>query len=62
MAVQKFVRLGEARGDFVEVTQGLTAGESIVSNGAFKLRNGAAVSPNNALAPEAKLAPTPSDT
>jgi len=62
VAVQKFVRLGEARGDFVEVTQGLTAGEDIVSNGAFKLRNGAAVSPNNALAPEAKLAPTPSDT
>ncbi len=62
VVVQKFVRLGETRGDFVEVTQGLAEGEDVVSNGAFKLRNGAAVTLHNDLAPEAKLAPTPSDT
>jgi membrane fusion protein (multidrug efflux system) len=59
IAKQRFVRLGERKGDFVEVTEGLTAGETIVSSGAFKLRNGVTVSINNALAPEAQLAPRP---
>jgi membrane fusion protein (multidrug efflux system) len=61
VARQKFVRLGERRGDFVAVAEGLTAGETIVSSGAFKLRNGAAVVVNNALAPDAKLAPKPAE-
>ncbi len=61
VAQQKFVRLGERRGDFVAVTSGLSAGETIVSSGAFKLRNGMAVAVNNALAPGAKLAPKPAD-
>ena len=42
-ARQKFVRLGERRGDQVAVVSGLVAGETIVSTGAFKLRNGAGV-------------------
>jgi membrane fusion protein (multidrug efflux system) len=61
VARQKFVRLGERRGDFVEVTSGLSAGETVVSSGAFKLRNGMAVVVNNALAPNIQLAPKPSD-
>ncbi len=61
VARQKFVRLGERRGDFVEVVSGLSAGETIVSSGGFKLRNGAAVAVNNALAPEAQVAPRPAD-
>jgi membrane fusion protein (multidrug efflux system) len=61
VARQKFVRLGERRGDFVEVTSGLSAGETVVSSGAFKLRNGMAVVVNNALAPSLQLAPKPSD-
>jgi membrane fusion protein (multidrug efflux system) len=61
VARQKFVRLGERRGDFVEVTSGLSAGATIVSTGAFKLRNGASVLVNNALAPQAELAPKPTD-
>lgn len=61
VARQKFVRLGERRGDFVAVVSGLTAGETIVSAGAFKLRNGMAVAVNDALAPGAKLDPKPSD-
>jgi membrane fusion protein (multidrug efflux system) len=36
---QEIVRTGEARGDFIEVISGLNAGESIVINGAFKLRD-----------------------
>jgi membrane fusion protein (multidrug efflux system) len=59
VAKQKFVRLGERRGDLVAVTDGLTPGERIVSSGAFKLRNGVTVAVNDSLAPDAKLAPTP---
>ncbi len=57
IARQKFVRTGERRGDIVAVISGLNAGETIVSSGAFKLRNGGAVAVNNALAPNAQLAP-----
>ena len=58
---QKFVRTGERRGDLVAVTAGLTAGETIVSSGAFKLRNGAAVAVNDKLAPQARETPNPTD-
>ncbi|HZR08169.1 MAG TPA: efflux RND transporter periplasmic adaptor subunit [Myxococcales bacterium] len=61
IAHQKFVRLGERRGDLVAVTSGLSAGETIVSSGAFKLRNNAAVVVHNELAPNAEVAPTPVD-
>ena len=59
LARQQFVRLGERRGDFVEVTSGLTAGQTVVSSGVFKLKNGAAVVLNNALAPPVEAAPQP---
>jgi membrane fusion protein, multidrug efflux system len=59
---QEFVRIGEARGDFVAVTQGLKAGETVVSTGVFKLRNGMAVVVNNDLAPKPELNPKPPDT
>ncbi|HTN53784.1 MAG TPA: efflux RND transporter periplasmic adaptor subunit [Anaeromyxobacter sp.] len=61
VARQRFVRTGERRGDLVAVLSGLKAGETVVSTGAFKLRNGAAVAVNNALAPAAQLAPKPTD-
>ena len=61
VARQKFVRLGERRGDLVAVVSGLTAGETVVSSGAFKLRNGATVVVRNDLAPSAELAPKPVD-
>jgi membrane fusion protein (multidrug efflux system) len=56
---QQVVELGEKRGDFVAVVSGLEAGETIVSTGAFKLRNGQAVVVDNTLAHEFKLAPKP---
>ena len=59
---QTFVRIGEARGDFVSVTQGLKAGETVVSTGVFKLRNGMAVTVNNDLAPKPQLNPNPVDS
>jgi membrane fusion protein (multidrug efflux system) len=59
---QQFVRIGEARGDFVSVTEGLKAGETVVSTGVFKLRNGMAVTINNDLAPKPQVNPTPVDS
>jgi membrane fusion protein (multidrug efflux system) len=59
---QQFVRVGEARGDFVAITQGLKAGETIVSTGVFKLRNGMPVTINNELAPKPQLNPKPIDS
>ena len=59
---QQFVRVGEARGDFVAVTQGLKEHQTVVSTGVFKLRNGMAVSVNNDLAPKPELNPKPPDT
>lgn len=56
---QQFVRLGESRGDFKAVTDGLQGGETIVSTGVFKLRNGMAVEIDNTLAPEFVLQPKP---
>jgi membrane fusion protein, multidrug efflux system len=60
-ARQKFVRLGERRGDLVAVVSGLEANETIVSSGAFKLHNGSAVVLRNDLAPTAEIAPRPTD-
>jgi membrane fusion protein (multidrug efflux system) len=59
---QQFVRIGEARGDFVSITNGLKAGEKVVGTGVFKLRNGMTVAINNDLAPKPQLNPTPADS
>jgi membrane fusion protein (multidrug efflux system) len=60
-ARQQFVRLGERRGDWVAVASGLTAGQTIVGSGAFKLRSGARVAIKNDLAPKPELTPDPTD-
>jgi membrane fusion protein (multidrug efflux system) len=61
VAQPRFVRLGERRGDLVAVVSGLKEGETVVSNGAFKLRKGVAVIVNNTLAPPVELDPKPTD-
>ena len=58
---QKFVRLGEKRGDYISVISGLNQGETVVSTGVFKLRNGQAVVIDNTLSPEFKQMPKPAD-
>jgi membrane fusion protein (multidrug efflux system) len=59
---QQFVRLGQARGDFIEITEGLQPGETVVTSGVFKLRGGAPVIIDNSLAPDARLAPRPDNS
>src|SRR5438094_6559809 len=59
---QQLVRVGEGRGDLVAITQGLKAGETIVSTGVFKLRNGMTVTINNDLAPNPQVNPNPIDS
>ena len=56
---QQFVKLGPARGDQVAVLSGLEAGSEVVTSGAFKLRNGAAVRVNNEIQPGNDPAPRP---
>jgi membrane fusion protein (multidrug efflux system) len=62
VAKQRFIRVGRARGDFVSVVKGLQPGETVVSAGAFKLRNGTPVEVNNDMAPQPQLVPTPPDS
>lgn len=59
---QQFVKLGPARGDQISVVSGLKAGEQIVTSGAFKLRNGAAVKVNNEVQPSNDPAPRPQES
>lgn len=59
---QQFVRLGQTHGDFVDVTDGLKDGETVVTSGVFKLRSGIQVVIDNALAPKASLEPRPGDS
>jgi membrane fusion protein (multidrug efflux system) len=58
---QQFVKLGGTQGDQVAVVSGLKAGEEVVTSGAFKLRNGAAVRVNNEVQPGNERAPKPDE-
>jgi membrane fusion protein (multidrug efflux system) len=59
---QQFIRVGGSRGDFVNVADGLKAGEMVVTSGVFKLRPGTHVVIDNTLALDAQLAPKPRNT
>jgi membrane fusion protein (multidrug efflux system) len=57
---QRFVRLGDTRGDFMSVVEGVKPGEEVVSSGAFKLRNGIPLIIDNQSVPlKPELAPKP---
>ncbi|MEI6034343.1 MAG: efflux RND transporter periplasmic adaptor subunit [Verrucomicrobiae bacterium] len=58
---QHFVKLGEARGDMVEVLSGVGVGDEVVTSGVFKLRPNAAVAVNNEVRPPESLSPQPTD-
>jgi membrane fusion protein (multidrug efflux system) len=59
IARQQFVRTGAARGDFVAIAKGVTAGQLVVSAGAFKLRNNSPVIVDNSVQAAPQLAPHP---
>lgn len=59
IAQQRFVKVGATRGDFIAVTEGVKAGDQVVSEGAFKLRNGAPIVIDNRIKPKAELDPKP---
>lgn len=59
---EKRVRTGGRRGDFVDIVEGLSAGEQVVSTGPFKLRTGMPVVIDNSLAPDFQLQPRPDNT
>ncbi|MFO7687824.1 MAG: efflux RND transporter periplasmic adaptor subunit [Desulfobacterales bacterium] len=59
---QQFVRLGERQGDYAAVLSGLEEGQTVVSTGVFKLRNGQSVVVDNTLTPEFKLNPEPEES
>lgn len=57
VARQQFVRVGEGRGDFFAITDGLKAGQEVVVAGAFKLKNGSSVIVNNSIKLDPQMAP-----
>jgi membrane fusion protein (multidrug efflux system) len=56
---QRFVKLGDTRGDQIAVLSGIKAGEVIVSGGQMKLRNGTVVVINNDVLPSNSPNPKP---
>jgi membrane fusion protein (multidrug efflux system) len=57
--LQRFVKLGETRGDQVAVLGGVAAGDEVVTAGQMKLRNGSPVVINNKIVPSSDSNPTP---
>jgi membrane fusion protein (multidrug efflux system) len=57
-----FVKVGIGRGDQISVLSGLKGGEEVVTSGAFKLRNGAAVLVNNKVRPSNNAKPKPENS
>jgi membrane fusion protein, multidrug efflux system len=60
-ARQVFVTLGATRGDQVAVLKGINPGDTIVTNGQTKLRNGSPINIDNTIAPAADSHPKPVD-
>jgi len=54
---QQFIKVEGSRGDQVAVVSGIKPGDEVVTSGAFKLRNGAAVVVNNTVQPGNNPAP-----
>ena len=62
IAVKRFVKTGEVRGDMVEITQGLEAGEQVATTGLLKLRNQGGVIINNDNPPPEQTSPQPDNS
>lgn len=57
VAVQKFVKTGESRGDQISILEGVTEGDEVVTAGQLKLRNHSLVKINNSIQPSNNPAP-----
>jgi membrane fusion protein (multidrug efflux system) len=58
---QQFVKVAGTRGDQAGIVSGLNEGDEVVTSGAFKLRQGAAVAVNNKVQPSNSPSPKPED-
>jgi membrane fusion protein, multidrug efflux system len=61
IAKQSFVTTGDTRGDQIAILKGVNEGETIVTSGQIKLRNGTAVTIDNSAQPSNEAAPQPND-
>jgi len=61
VARQSFVSTGQTRGDQVAVTSGVKDGETVVTSGQIKLRNGSHLIVNNSVTPADDANPHPAD-
>ena len=62
VAVKRFVKTGEERGDLIEIIQGIKSGEQVATSGLLKLRNEGAVIINNENPPPDQLNPKPDNS
>jgi membrane fusion protein (multidrug efflux system) len=60
-AKQSFVTVGEKRGDQVAILSGLKEGDTVVTSGQLKLKNGSPVVINNTVQPSNEAAPKPEE-
>ncbi len=58
---QSFITVGEKRGDQVAILTGLKEGETVVTSGQLKLKNGSAVIIDNKVQPSNEAAPKPEE-
>jgi membrane fusion protein, multidrug efflux system len=61
VASQRFVETGATRGDQIAVVSGVKEGETVVTTGQLKLRNGVPVIVDNTVQPANEAAPRPKD-
>ena len=58
---QRFVTVGDVRGDQIAILNGLQEGDRVVTSGQLKLKNGTQIKINNSVVPNNESAPTPVD-
>ncbi|OYV18951.1 MAG: RND family efflux transporter MFP subunit [Methylococcaceae bacterium NSM2-1] len=61
IAKQSFVTTGDSRGDQIAILKGINEGETIVTSGQIKLRNGSPVTVDNSILPSNDDTPQPID-
>lgn len=54
---QTFVTVGEAKGDVISIIDGLKEGQTVVTSGQLKLKNGSHITVNNSVEPDSQLNP-----